>query len=69
MFYSWICSCNIFGAEGRRTQTPMLREIFLSKNHAQNEAGRIVLDLFLFFRKALYHVKASDLQLSFNIFP
>ena len=47
----------------------MLREIFLFKNHVQNEAGRIVLDLFLFFRKALYPVKASDLQLSFNIFP
>ena len=69
MFYSWICSCNIFGAKGRGTQTPMLSEIFLFKNHAQNEAGRIVLDLFFFFGKALYQVKASDLQLSFNIFP
>ena len=47
----------------------MLSEIFLFKNHAQNEADRIVLDLFFFFRKALYQVKASDLQLSFNIFP
>ena len=25
-------------------------------------------DLFLFFEKALYEVKASDLQLSFSIF-
>ena len=43
------------------------RNTFL-KTHAQNEAGRVVLDLFLFFRKALYEVKASGLQLSFNIF-
>ena len=42
------------------------RNIFL-KNHAE-EAGRIVPDLFLFFIKALYEVKASGLQLSFNHF-
>ena len=41
--------------------------IFL-KNHAENEAGRVVPDLFLFFKKALSEVKASGLQLSFNIF-
>ena len=41
---------------------------FFFKNHAQNEAERLVPDLFLFFKKALYEVKASGLQLSFNIF-
>ena len=29
---------------------------------------RLVLDLFLFFKKAEYEVKAGGLQLSFNIF-
>ena len=40
--------------------------MFYFKNHAENEAGRLVPDLFLFSKKALYEVKASDLQLSFN---
>ena len=43
-------------------------EAFLYKNHAQNEADRLVPDLFLFFKKALYEVKASGLQHSFNHF-
>ena len=30
--------------------------------------GRLVQDPFLFFKKAKYDVKASYLQLSFNIF-
>ena len=34
----------------------------------QNEAGRLVPDFFLFFKKALYVVKESGIQLSFNIF-
>ena len=38
------------------------------KNHTQNEAGRPVSDLFLFLKKALYKVKTSGLQLSFNIY-
>ena len=38
------------------------------KNHAENEAGRLVPDHFLFFKKALYKVKASGLQIGFNIF-
>ena len=44
------------------------------KNHAENETGRHFPDLSLFFKKALYDakalygVKASDLQISFNIF-
>ena len=44
------------------------KEIFLIRNLAENVAGRLVPDLFLFFRKALYEVKAIGLQLSFNIF-
>ena len=43
------------------------RKIFFFKNHAENEAGRLVPILFLFFKKALYKVKASGLQLRFNI--
>ena len=42
------------------------RDIFLEK-HAKNEAGKLVPDLFLFFKKPLYEEKASGLQLSFNI--
>ena len=37
------------------------------KNYSENEAGRLVPDLFLFFKKALHEVKAGGLQLSFNI--
>ena len=40
---------------------------FFSKNHAEKDAGTLVQDCFLFFKKALYEVKASCLQLSFNI--
>ena len=38
------------------------------KSHAENEAGRLVPDLVLFFKKAFYEVNSSRLQLSFNIF-
>ena len=34
----------------------------------ENEAGRLVPDLFLFLGKALYEVKAGGLQLSFDTF-
>ena len=43
------------------------RNIFL-KNHTQNEAVTVAPDHFLFFKKALYEVKASGLQHSFNHF-
>ena len=43
------------------------RETFFFKNHKKNEAGRLVPDLFLLFKKALYEVKTSGLQLRFNI--
>ena len=42
--------------------------MFFFKKHAEVEAGRLVLDLFLLFRKALYELRASGLQLSSNIF-
>ena len=44
------------------------KKIFFFKNHSENEAKRLVPKLFLFFKKALYEVKASGLRLSFNIF-
>ena len=40
--------------------------VFFFKNHAENKAWRLVLDLFLFFKKVLYKVKASGHHLSFN---
>ena len=41
---------------------------FFFKNHAENEAWRLDRDLFLFYKKALYEVKANGLQFSFDIF-
>ena len=43
------------------------RKIMFFKNHAGNEAGSLVSGLFL-KQKKLCVVKASGLQLSFNIF-
>ena len=45
-----------------------MSEIFPFKNHAENEPGKLVPDLFLFFEKALYKVKVSGQHLNFNIF-
>ena len=42
--------------------------MFFFKSHAENETGRLVPGLFLFLKKALYEVKASGLQFSFNIY-
>ena len=42
--------------------------MFFFKNHAENEAGRLAPDFFLFFKKALNEVKASGLQLSSTYF-
>ena len=44
------------------------RETFFFKNYAENEAGRLVPDLLLVFKEAIYELKASGLQLSFNVF-
>ena len=38
------------------------------KKNGESEAERLVLDLFLFFEKALYEVKANGHQFSFNTF-
>ena len=46
----------------------VIRNIFLFQNHAENEVGRLGLDLFLLFKKALFGVKASGLKLGVNIF-
>ena len=43
----------------------MIRENFFFKIHAKNEAGRLVPDLFLIFKKCLYEVSmwsAAQLQ-------
>ena len=45
-----------------------MRKIFLFKNHSANEVQRLVPDLFQFFQKALYEVKARGQHLSFDIF-
>ena len=42
--------------------------MFFIKNYAKIETGKLAPDLFLFFQKAQYEVKANGLQLSFNIF-
>ena len=44
------------------------KRIFFLKNHAENVAGRLASGLFFFLKKTSYEVKASGLQLSFNIF-
>ena len=36
-----------------------VRNIFFFKNHPENETGKLASELFLFFKKALYKVKAS----------
>ena len=38
------------------------------KYDVENEGRRLVPDLFLFLKIALYEIKASGLLLSFNIF-
>ena len=43
-----------------------MTKTFFFKNHAENETERLVPDLFLFLKKALYEVKASGLQLRLN---
>ena len=39
----------------------LTRETFFFKNYTENEAVILVLDLFLFLKKAQYEVKASAL--------
>ena len=42
--------------------------MFFFLNYAENEAGKLVPERFLFFKKALYEVKEGGLQLDFAIF-
>ena len=55
-------------AKRQRNLVTLTLETFLLKSHAENKAGRLVPDLFLFFKKSLYETKVSDQHLSFNIF-
>ena len=64
---------NILRSKGNRTmkfgQLIVYKAIHIFiENHEENEAGRLVLDLFLFFKKVSDEVKESGLWLSFNIF-
>ena len=43
-------------------------EILYSKNHAEIEAGELLVPGLLFFKIALFEVKASGQHFSFNIF-
>ena len=43
------------------------RNIFF-KNYTEDEAGKLVPEHFLFYKKNLYWVTESDLQLDFTIF-
>ena len=43
-------------------------ETFFIKNHLENEAERLVPDLFLFFKKALNKAKESGQHLNSNMF-
>ena len=51
--------------EGTRIQQ---EKIFFFKSYAENDAGRLGPNLFFFSKNTLHDVKASGLQLSFNIF-
>ena len=51
-------------------QKNITREIFFFKNHADNEAERLVPELFLFFKKALFDICTSGtiyVQYMYNI--
>ena len=45
-------------------RSTVIEKIFF-KNRAENMAEGLVADLFLFFKKVLYKLKASDLQLNY----
>ena len=42
-----------------------MKNVLFLKNHAENEARRLVQNLFLFFEIALYKLKASSVHLIF----
>ena len=43
------------------------KKIFF-KSHAENQVGRMARKIFLFFKKALFKIKANSQLFSFNIF-
>ena len=45
-----------------------VRKLFFFRKSCKNEAGRLVPEIFLFFKRALSNVKTSVHHLSFNIF-
>ena len=61
---------NISQSESNQTMKfgQVIEEIFFFKIYAEYEGGKLVIDLILFFKNALYQVKASGQQLSFNVF-
>ena len=48
---------------GQLIEYNYIEETYFFKKYAQNEAGELVPDFFLFFEKALFEVKASGLHL------
>ena len=73
IFFFWSWLSNISRSKDNHTlKFGQVKEynkinIFLQKS-CRTEAGRLVPGLFLFFKKALFEVNASALQLSFNQF-
>ena len=59
---------NISRAKGNHTmklgQLIECNKTFFFKNQAEKEAGKLVPDLLLVFKKVLYEVKASGLKLT-----
>ena len=53
-------------SRSKGNQTTKFGKFF--KNHAENEAVKLVPDVFLLFNKALFEIKWSGLQPSFNMF-
>ena len=47
---------------------PISYEVKATRQTREINTEKLVPDFYLFFEKALYEVKASDLQLGFNIF-
>ena len=43
-------------------------KVFFKNNYAENVTEKIAPDLFSFFKKALFEVKASGQDLSCNVF-
>ena len=57
---------NILRSKGN--QKMKFGQVIEYNNRAKNATWKLVPDLFLFAKGALYELKASGLQLSFNVF-